>query len=402
MDDWREKLEEQRDLAAGCKAEYDNAVAAVSSTQDAAQQQRIQRITNAREDMDAAEQSMNRLQKEVDEKGGEYNTAIEEWRGKDTELRRLQEEAKFKQDELNRMKQGEFDRVGKLHSQMPALLDALRKQANQFESTPIGPLALNISIKPEHEELRAAIEQALGGRQLLSFIVSSKKDEGIIRNIIGRMPNPRQTKVPHLQHLLQITIRKYQPRYNVESDLRPQGRRTSSGAATGPSLFEAPTLIDVLDITNPDPMAADTIYNYLCDSVSAVTRMVFKSRDDAERVTYACQHPRAEGVACADYGQPGRKFYKRGQTSGSEPLPIARMMLVRDKASATAQLKADVNTLNTQLATLKKETMDADKLRKQLCDEEKQSRKELKRTTEMRDKLEHELNLLQVSCVDST
>ena len=363
LDVLREQLEEKRQDAAHYASEYDNAMAAVQGTTNKREKELMRKVHTLEEQRNAADRSEKELAEHIHASKKAYNVAIEAWREADAAFGAAQEDVSAKEQSLNAMKKSGFDREVILHPSMKELLLRLEQRRGQFAAPPLGPLGLHMSVKPEFEAtLGPAVELAVGRGVMLTWIVSCKDDEIKLRSILKELPNIRNA--PPLDFLTQVTIRKPEPRYTLMRDnqskaagavgdetmagedaaepvvKRERGRRSSVGAsslsegalAAAP---EAPTLIDAIEITCKTKADSDMVYNQLLDVCKAEWKLLFNDVLTAERVTYASALPQVEGVFAAQYGQPGRRFFRKGKTTGAETLiGFNCQKFTRDQASA--------------------------------------------------------------------
>ena len=260
--------------------------------------------------------------------------------------------------------------------------------------------------------------------------MSCKDDEIKLRSILKELPNIRNA--PPLDFLTQVTIRKPEPRYTLMRDnqskaagavgdetmagedaaepvvKRERGRRSSVGAsslsegalAAAP---EAPTLIDVIEITCKTKADSDMVYNQLLDVCKAEWKLLFNDVLTAERVTYASALPQVEGVFAAQYGQPGRRFFRKGKTTGAETLiGLNCQKFTRDQASAKKQLEAELHAAKQEAQRLQHAASAADKARKEAEKKELGTRKGYEKAREILSQIEDQLTTLQSETVESS
>jgi len=407
----RSTLEEQQEAADGWAKELQNLTDAADATVDAEQRKIMARLAKVQTQHATTDAEQTALRKQVGAAEQAYRASVERFRASKAELDVIAEDVKAKTTQLAEMKKGSFNRVSQLHPAMPQVLQSLKKNAKMFESAPIGPLGLHISIKDEHQKLAPAVEIALGQKAILGWIVSCKQDEIALRKVLQAVPQGSS-----LNALTFIQVQQPRPRYALLRDSqssqggaeppnkRQRGRTSGAGSSTelAPPITDAPLLIDVLDITSDKPSDADTIFNQLLDVSNAESRLLFIDLAEAERVTFASSLPRVEGYACARYATPGRKFFRKGQTTGAEWAPMARNLLARDQASAQAQLAAELDVAKREGAAKQNAHAHADAARKECEATEKGLRKSLKAAQDKYAKLDDELGHLQGETAESS
>ena len=431
LDVLREQLEEKRQDAAHYASEYDNAMAAVQGTTNKREKELMRKVHTLEEQRNAADRSEKELAEHIHASKKAYNVAIEAWREADAAFGAAQEDVSAKEQSLNAMKKSGFDREVILHPSMKELLLRLEQRRGQFAAPPLGPLGLHMSVKPEFEAtLGPAVELAVGRGVMLTWIVSCKDDEIKLRSILKELPNIRNA--PPLDYLTQVTIRKPEPRYTLMRDnqskaagavgdetmagedaaepvvKRERGRRSSVGAsslsegalAAAP---EAPTLIDAIEITCKTKADSDMVYNQLLDVCKAEWKLLFNDVLTAERVTYASALPQVEGVFAAQYGQPGRRFFRKGKTTGAETLiGLNCQKFTRDQASAKKQLEAELHAAKQEAQRLQHAASAADKARKEAEKKELGTRKGYEKAREILSQIEDQLTTLQSETVESS
>ena len=159
------------------------------------------------------------------------------------------------------------------------------------------------------------------------------RDEIKLRAILKELSHVRG--VPPLDCLTLVTIRKPEPRHTLMRDQPKAAGARSSWKGALAAAPEAPTLIEAIEITCKTKADSDMVYNHLLDSCRAEFKLLFNDISTAERVTYASALPQVEGVFAAQYGQPGRRFFRnlsKGYVS-SETLRGQHQKLTRDEAS---------------------------------------------------------------------
>jgi structural maintenance of chromosomes protein 6 len=434
LDVLREQLEEKRQDAAHYASEYDNAMAAVEGTTNKREKELMRKVHTLEEQRNAADKSEKELAEHIHASKMAYNAAIEAWREAAAAFEAAQEEVAAKEQSLSAMKKSGFDRELMLHPSMKELLQRLEQRRGQFAAPPLGPLGLHMSVKPEFEAtLGPAVEMAVGHKMMLTWIVSCKDDEIKLRSILKELPSLRN--VPPLDNVTQVTIRKPEPRYTLIRDdpskaagaagadgdetaaggdaaepavKRERGRRSSAGAsslsdgalAAAP---EAPTLIDAIEITCKTKADSDMVYNHLLDSCRAEFKLLFNDISTAERVTYASAQPQVEGVFAAQYGQPGRRFFRKGKTTGAETLRGSNgQKFTRDQASAKKQLEAELHAAKQEAQRLQHAASAADKARKEAEKKELGTRKGYEKAREILSQIEDQLTTLQSETVESS
>lgn len=93
------------------------------------------------------------------------------------------EEVRHAEARLRQLKGDNGPRQNGFHAKMPRLLKAIQDERS-FTTPPIGPVGNHVTLlKPKWSSI---IETSLGNN-LTGFIVSSKRDQGILRNIMERM-----------------------------------------------------------------------------------------------------------------------------------------------------------------------------------------------------------------------
>jgi len=377
----KKEVEEIEDMLMGeqqnlvnTKHEYDQAFSALEGSEHAASVQHAQHVRQVSEEASRFEGAIGQYKAEVTRALGEYQTAIDSNRELQATLKERQEELKLKEGELSTLQKGEFDREKALHPQMAELRKLIARE-KRFSSPPIGPVALLINVKKEHEKLTQVVEAAIGHANLLGFIVATNADEVLLRSIMGKMSPPANgsKKLP-LSKLVRCFIIPVQPRHKIGTE----GRRP------------APTLVDALDFQS-ETHEADQVFNFLCDFAAAESKMLFDDRDKAQRVVYSSADKAAQALSYANGDTMSWKVFKKGDATGFEYAAAPRGWLVADKAAAISQLKAEVEACRVEVGRVQKNASEADTLRKRLQGAEVSARKALKEATSKLERLKDEL-----------
>ena len=173
---------------------------ALESTQNKAQVEHMRKRQTLQNEVFEHEARLAQLNEKVEELKQASLRSIDEWRGCTKAAELSVQDTKAKIEELAELKKASFDRVHIMHPDMPELLKLIEQHKKQFVTVPVGPLGLNIAIRPEHKALAAAAETAMGGKMLLSFAVhqsgdnkSATKDEQLLRKLM-RQVKPRNPK----------------------------------------------------------------------------------------------------------------------------------------------------------------------------------------------------------------
>lgn len=141
-------------------------------------------------ELDEANETVKRLEQQIQENKASEPELINKRDDSKKALDRLGVDIQRKRDEINgvetRIKRLEEDR-GSLYDAYEAGVPRLLKmiaEENNFESKPIGPLGTHVQLlKPEWS---AALEKTFG-INLNAFIVSSKRDEKLLRGLMNRV-----------------------------------------------------------------------------------------------------------------------------------------------------------------------------------------------------------------------
>lgn len=138
-------------------------------------------------DLMALEAENNNLKKSL-----EFSTKRQQdLRNNETELvRQRQNEVdakrrsiKYNENEIEQMSRGKSDLLSNFDSRMPYLIDALRNRSREFQTPPIGPLGLYITVKSGFERWTRAIQTQLS-QYLNTFVVSNQQDCNRLREIV--------------------------------------------------------------------------------------------------------------------------------------------------------------------------------------------------------------------------
>ena len=223
----------------------------------------------------------------------------------------------------------------RLHPELPQLLRLIHKHKKQFHTPPLGPVGLHVKVRPEHRQLAAAAEVAMGESFLLTFAVhqsgdgkSATEDEQLLRQLVGQVEG-RNGRVSRLGAAIRVPMRNF-----------GQARHTPSGGNSGGDGGGGVSLLDAVEVTSSQGAEADVFFNLLLDDRNAEKTMLFTSVTEAEEAIYRAAG-NATGIVRPGYDAPARRIMKRGKTMANEYAGRPRMMLTaspEEENISTAQL----------------------------------------------------------------
>ncbi len=243
---------------------------------------------------------------------------------------------------------------------VPKLLDVIKKNTNKFSKPPIGPIGANVQLV--QPKWGECVEECCG-REFQKFLVHSPKDVSVLQ----KLAKDANCVVPVIG-----CMNFDAPRYNTKEN-SPDG-----------SLL---TVLDVLDFTN------NAVFNYLVDK--AQIERVILTTDDRQATTIVhhrlgdARHPLSKNVAYAL--TLARRSYR--QTGGTQQANAFRRQVIDNPVRLSTDTKAQIEQAKKRLVEIQTNLKEANNemgtKRKTLSD----AKAELNNITERRGKVVQNLKI---------
>jgi structural maintenance of chromosomes protein 6 len=131
---------------------------------------------------------------ELEDKEGEAKTAarekndelnVEEDRGQKAKelLNLIRQELAELRAQRNDLVATKASDLAKFHQNMPAAMEAIKRNRNQFKDMPIGPLGIHVKVKRQEW---AKLCEVIFGKNLNGFLVTNFEDQQALRSILHK------------------------------------------------------------------------------------------------------------------------------------------------------------------------------------------------------------------------
>lgn len=243
-----------------------------------------------------------------------------------------------------------------LHPSMPALVAAVRK--TRFRGPVVGPLGEYVKINEGYGHLALAAECALRGQAGLSaFVVTCPEDEKVLRQLADSVHLPPPP----------VTIRQAERRFTVEAINRMKTEHT--------------TLLDAITISD------DLMFNYFIDAFGGGQTLLFATGEEARQAVWVQARPLNAPHTLTGVMNDNQAFVYRSFHGGTQVREYvgrkSRGLLIADQAARKGYLEQQLQLRQRELAAVEQQARQFDATLKQLRDDEKKTRKELARHSEL-------------------
>lgn len=184
---------------------------------------------------------------------------------RDVEIQNFKDDVSRKRNELREMSEGSRNFLNNFDDKMVHLLQVINKRAQEFESSPVGPIGNLIKVKKGYEKWARPIQRVINST-LSSFVVGSHRDNRLFREIVRS-----------------CRIRANLPVITYEL--------TSFDYSNGKADCGYPTIADALEFTNSE------IECLVVDQNRIEKIVLVEDRDEARRLLR--QQPRNVGMTLA-------------------------------------------------------------------------------------------------------
>ncbi|AET40103.1 DNA repair protein SMC6 Ecym_5344 [Eremothecium cymbalariae DBVPG len=107
----------------------------------------------------------------------------------------LQKSINIKKQEIRELNQRDSRDVYSVYARnMGKVISEIKNRIHEFSTRPIGPLGMEVTIKPGYEKWARAVQTVIGS-SLGGFVVGTSKDNALLRQILKRYPDTRNTSI---------------------------------------------------------------------------------------------------------------------------------------------------------------------------------------------------------------
>jgi len=296
----------------------------IASTQ-AARQTLEQQREQQQQEKSSVTAELDRLKAQSEQLFKDKEALREKQREVEHGVRQAREEIQEKERHLKRLQDSSKNGAARLFGEwVPQAKDLIRRNLQQFEMEPVGPVGLYLTLK---DDKWATVVEGAIGRSQGTWLVSSAHDERLLRDLLRQTGAKRFTVVTT----------------NFKQPLHAYRRG-------GPS--SVPCILDVLSCSRPE--VQNLVLNFLIDSEKVETKLLFESDQEAEQYIFSARtHMQA-------YTLQMRYLYWKGASQNVRHMRgVGSPRLVKDNARVKARLGEEIASLRGRLQATQRELGDA-------------------------------------------